>query len=324
MKEKIYVSNGNILYIYKTLKKYTDIDHPLKIQEIIKYIKEDYDEDISSRTIRRNLKVLVSKFNVTIEKVDNSYYMEFEDNDLDPSEVRCLVDMINYSKFVDEKYGNDLAHKLINQLNENDRKNFSQYNKYMKGTKTQNKELFYNIQIISEAIIEKHNIKFDYFKYNIKKEYEFRKSFNISPLKILCDFGQYYLIATGHDKKLLYFRLDRIKNISISNEKYIKISQDKINNFIDSTIGMFAGEKETVKAIVDNHVIDEVIEAFGMDTNIMEYDDNSFLMETQVNLEGFKHWGLRHLEDAKIIYPKKLVQEMNEILKESLKKYEEI
>jgi len=321
MKEKIYVSNGNILYIYKTLKKYTDINHPLKVEEIIKHIKEDYNEDISNRTIRRNFKVLESKFNIVIDKVNDAYYMDYEDNDLDSSEIRCLIDMINYSKFVDEKLGQSLTNKLINQLNENDKEKFNGYNKYMKGTRTKNKELFYNIQTIAENIINKYNVKFDYCKYNLNKEYEFRKSFDISPLKILCDFGQYYLIAVGSDKKLLYFRLDRIKNISISNEKYINTPQEKINNFIDSTIGMFGGEKETVKAIVDNHTIDEVIEAFGIDTHIEKYDKNNFLMETQVSIEGFKHWGLRHLEDAQIIYPEKLVKEIDEILNKSLKKY---
>lgn len=321
MKEKIYVSNGNIMYIYRTLKKYTGIDNPLKIEEIIKHIKEDYNEEVSSRTIRRNLKVLESKFDIVIDRVDNSYYMDYEDNDLDPSQVRCLVDMVNYSKFVDEKLAKELTSKLINQLNENDKKNFEQYSKYMKGTKTQNKQLFYNIQTIAEAVTNKQNIKFAYYKYNINKEQEYRKSFNISPLKILCDFGQYYLIAVNNDKKILYFRLDRIRNISFSNEKYIKISQKELNNFIDSTIGMFAGKKETVKAIVDNHAIDEVLEAFGMDINIKKYDENSFLMETEVSIEGFKHWGLRHLEDARIIYPTALVQEINQILNKSIEKY---
>lgn len=321
MKEKIYNSNGNILYIYKTLKKYTDINHPSRVNEIIKYIKEDYNEDISSRTVRRDFKVLESKFDIVIDRVNDAYYMDYEDNDLDLSEIRCLIDMVNYSKFIDEKQGQNLTNKLISQLNENDKKQFKDYNKYMKGTKTKNKELFCNIQIIAENILNKHNIKFDYYKYNLKKEIENRKSFNISPLKILCDFGQYYLIGVGSDKKLLYFRLDRIKNISTSQQKYFVVSQDKINSFIDSTIGMFAGKKETVKAIVDNHVIDEVIEAFGIDTHIEKYDETNFVMETQVSLEGFKHWGLRHLEDAQIIYPQNLVDEISDILAKSSEKY---
>lgn len=124
MSEKIYVSNGNIMYIYKVMKKYTDIEHPLKVKDIIELIKEEYGEVISSRTIRRNFKVLEDKFNLTIEKIDDSYYIDYEDNDFDPSEIRSLVDMVNYSRFVDDSLAKELTYKLINQLNFNDRKEF--------------------------------------------------------------------------------------------------------------------------------------------------------------------------------------------------------
>lgn len=124
LKEKIYVSNGNIMYIYNVMKKYTDIEHPLKIKDIITLIKKEYNEEISSRTIRRNFKVLECKFNVVIERIDDAYYMDYEDNDFDSSEIRSLVDMVNYSRFVDDTLAKKLTCKLINQLNNNDRKEF--------------------------------------------------------------------------------------------------------------------------------------------------------------------------------------------------------
>lgn len=124
MKEKIYVSNGNIMYIYNVMKRYTDIEHPLKIKDIITLIKKEYNEEISSRTIRRNFKVLEYKFNVVIERNDDTYYMDYEDNDFDSSEIRSLVDMVNYSRFVDDALAKKLTYKLINQLNNNDKKEF--------------------------------------------------------------------------------------------------------------------------------------------------------------------------------------------------------
>lgn len=124
MSEKIYVSNGNIMYIYKVMKKYTDIEHPLKVKDIIELIKEEYGEVVSSRTIRRNFKVLEDKFNINIERIDDAYYIDYEDNDFDSSEIRSLVDMVNYSRFVDESLAKELTYKLINQLNFNDRKEF--------------------------------------------------------------------------------------------------------------------------------------------------------------------------------------------------------
>ena len=322
MKEKVYINNGNIMYLYKTMKKYTDVNHPLKISEIIELIEKEYGEHISRRTIRRNFKVLEEKFNIPIERVmNNAYYIDYEDNNFDPSEVRALVDMVNYSRFVDEALSKQLIDKLINLLNENDKKDFIGYDKYMKNVKTTNKQIFFTIKMIAEAILNKKYIQFDYYKYNVKKEFEFRKSFLIFPVTILCDVGQYYLVAANTDKKLFYFRLDRIKNIKIKEGKILNISKKQLDNYIASSVGMYGGELEIVEAIINKNLIDDVIDTFGRDVEISEYNEKQFMMKTKINIEGFKNWSLRHLEDVQITYPLKLKDEIARILEKALNKY---
>ena len=322
MKEKVYINNGNIMYLYQTMKKYTDVNHPLKISEIIELIEKEYGENISSRTIRRNFKVLEEKFNIPIERVmNNAYYIDYEDNNFDPSEVRALVDMVNYSRFVDEALSKQLIDKLINLLNENDKKDFIGYDKYMKNVKTTNKQIFFTIKMIAEAILNKKYIQFDYYKYNVKKEFEFRKSFLIFPVTILCDVGQYYLVAANTDKKLFYFRLDRIKNIKIKEGKKLNISKKQLDNYIASSVGMYGGELEIVEAIINKNLIDDVIDTFGRDVEISEYNEKQFMIKTKINIEGFKNWSLRHLEDVQITYPLKLKDEIARILEKALNKY---
>ena len=321
MKEKVYVTNGNILYIYNILKKYTDVEHPLKVSEIIEFIKKEYGEDISSKTIRRDFKVLEAKFGLAIENSNNKYYMDCEETDFDSSEIRALVDMVNYSRFVDEDFSKQLTNKLICLLNENDKKSFNGYDKYMKNVKTINKEVFYTIQTVSEAILNKKYIQFDYYKYNLKKELEFRKSFLVFPVTILCDVGQYYLIVANENKELLYFRLDRIRNINLKEGRTISIEKKQLDDYIDSSVGMFGGESETVKAIINNNLLDCVIDTFGRDVKISKNDSETFLLETRINLEGFKNWSLRHLQNVKVIYPQKLKNEIVDILERSIKKY---
>lgn len=321
MKEKIYAANGNILYIYNILKKYTDVEHPLKVSEIIELIKKEYGEDVSSKTVRRDFKVLETKFGVTIENLNNKYYMDYQETDFDFSEIRALVDMVNYSRFVDENFSKQLTNKLICLLNENDKKSFSGYDKYMKNVKTINKEVFYTIQTVSEAILNKKYIQFNYYKYNLKKELEFRKSFLVFPVTILCDVGQYYLITANENKELLYFRLDRIRNINLKDGKTIFIKKKQLDDYIDSSVGMFGGKSETVKAIINNNLLDCVIDTFGRDVKISKNDSETFLLETKINLEGFRNWSLRHLQNVKVIYPQKLKNEIVDILEKSIKKY---
>lgn len=322
MQEKLYVNNGNIMYIYLVMKKYSDMNNTLKIDKIIEYIKKDYDIKIENRTIRRNFKVLENKFGLEIVKIDDGYYIEPEDNDFDSSEIRTLVDMINYSRFVDEKLANMITFKLINLLNENDRVEFKDYNKYMRDVKTTNKQLFYNIKILAEAILNKKKIKVDYYRYNLNKEFIYQKTHIISPYTMLCETSQYYLVGYNEDiKGLAYYRLDRMKEIEILKTPIVITSKEKIKEHIESTVSMYGGEKQLVKAICDNSLIDDVIDKFGHDTKLKIYNENSFEMEIEVFLLGFKKWSVRHVNLVEVIYPKTLRTEILNDLNNGVNKY---
>lgn len=321
MEEKIYAGSGNILYVYKILKKYTDADHPLTVNEIVKRIGEEFGENISSRTVRRNFKVLAEKFDLLIERIDDTYYLDYEDYDLDFSEVRCLVDMISYSNFIDDSFAKELANKLIHHLNENEQKDFDDYKRYMRNTKTTNKEVFYTIKALTEAMQQQKYIHFDYYKYNVQKEFHFRKAFYLFPLTILCDIGQYYLVAADQDKSLFYFRLDRIKNLEIKDGIPLKIPKQQLEEYIQSTVGMYGGKREKIKAKVSVRLLDDVIDQFGKDAKITPYNNEYFMMEAMVNLEGFKQWVLRHIEKVDVLEPISFQNEITSILEKALKRY---
>lgn len=322
MQEKLYINNGNIMYIYFVMKKYSDMNNALKIDKIIEHIKNDYDIEIESRTIRRNFKVLENKFGLEIVKTDDGYYLEPEDNDFDSSEIRTLVDMVNYSRFVDEKLADMITFKLVSLLNENSRVEFKDYDKYMKNVKTTNKQLFYNIKVLAEAILNKNKIKVDYHRYNLNKKLTYQKTHVISPYTILCEEGQYYIVGYNEDiKGLSYYRLDRMKEIDILKIPVIPTSKERIKEYIESTVGMYGGNKETVQAICDNTLIDDVIDKFGHDTKLKMYNTDSFIMELEVYLLGFKKWALRHLGIVEVIYPKTLRAEILGDLNNGVEKY---
>ena len=321
MEEKIYPGSGNILYVYKILKKYTDADHPLTVQQIVEKIAEEFEETISSRTVRRNFNVLIEKFDLAIERVGDAYYLDYEDYDLDFSEVRCLVDLIQYSNFIDDSFAKELANKLIHHLNKNEQKDFEGYQKYTRNTKTTNKEVLYTIKSLVEAMQQKKYVHFDYYKYNVQKEFNFRKAFYLFPLIILCDIGQYYLVAADQNKSLFYFRLDRIKNLEIKDGTPLKISKQQLEEYIQSTVGMYGGAQENVKAKIKIHLLDDVIDQFGKDVKIEVYNKDYFLLDASVNREGFKQWTLRHIEEVDVLEPAHFKKEIADILEKSFQRY---
>ena len=62
---ELYEKNGNILYILNILKKYTDEQHKLSTQQIRDKIIDEYNVEIDTRTIRRNIILLQQKLAMT-------------------------------------------------------------------------------------------------------------------------------------------------------------------------------------------------------------------------------------------------------------------
>ena len=101
---ELYEKNGNILYILNILKKYTDEEHLISIAELQRKIKEIYDVDIDSRTIRRNINLLKEKLNYDIstrQENGKGYYINRNpDTDFEPGEIRAIIDNFSYANYI--------------------------------------------------------------------------------------------------------------------------------------------------------------------------------------------------------------------------------
>ena len=108
---ELYEKNGNILYILNVLKKFSDEEHKLKVVDIQRKIKEIYDVEIDTRTIRRNINLLKYKLEYDIfnknlellqeklEKLSDGLKKEVEKDILDLSEYE-----VNKILNTDKKY----------------------------------------------------------------------------------------------------------------------------------------------------------------------------------------------------------------------------
>ena len=100
----LYEKNGNVLYILNVLKKYSDVDHLLSVTEIQSKVKELYDVDIDTRTIRRNINLLKYKLNYDIStREDNGkgYYIHRDpETDFEPGEIRAIIDNFSYANYI--------------------------------------------------------------------------------------------------------------------------------------------------------------------------------------------------------------------------------
>ena len=327
----LYEKNGNILYILNILKKYTDEDHMFSATEIQLKIKEIYNVEIDTRTIRRNINLLKYKLNYDISTRDDNkkgYYLNRDpETDFEPGEIRAIIDNFSYANYIVPSVAKNIIKKCknIQTVYENDK--IKDYQIYANDSKTENVEVIKNIEDISESIYQHKKVKFEYWKYVItnKLEKKIVSTPIVSPFAIVYNKQEFYLIGVKEGKNRFYnYRLDRIKNIQIPDNKItIKKKKSEIQDFAESSIEMFGGKKEEIEAICHIWLLDTIFDTFGRNVTIEKIpnDDKSFKLIVDANPLGFRMWAMRNIDLVEVKKPKSLRNEMKEIIKNAEQKY---
>ena len=326
----LYEKNGNILYILNVLKKYSDEEHKLSTSEIREKINEEYGVDIEQRTIRRNINLLQQKFGYDISTYNDNkigYYMTNDpETDFEPGEIRAIIDTFSYSTFIEPKIAEGIIKKCkkLQNIYENDK--IKNYKVYSPKGKTTNIEVIKNIEDISNSIVNKNKIKFDYWKYVIEGDRIEKRIVSkpvVSPYAIIYDKQQFYMLGIKEgNNEYFHYRLDRIKNLEELKEKIEIIKTDEeIEQYVDTSVEVFSGNEVDIEAECDGYLLGEVFEKFGKRVEVQPINQNTFNMKIKANPLGFKLWTMRNIDLVTIKKPESLVKEIKQVMNEAQKRY---
>ena len=326
----LYEKTGNILYILNVLKKYSDEEHKLSTSEIREKVNEEYGVDIEQRTIRRNINLLQQKFGYDISTYNDNkigYYMTNDpETDFEPGEIRAIIDTFSYSTFIEPKIAEGIIKKCKNLQNIYENNKIKNYKVYSPKGKTTNVEVIKNIEDISNSIVNKNKIKFDYWKYVIEGDRIEKQIVSkpvVSPYAIIYDKQQFYMlgIKEGNDE-YFHYRLDRIKNLEELKEKIeIQKTDKEIEQYVDTSVEVFSGDEVEIEAECDGYLLGEVFEKFGKKVEVQPINKNTFSMKIKANPLGFKLWTMRNLDLVTIKKPESLVKEIKQVMSEAQKRY---
>lgn len=329
MEKELYEKNGNVLYILNVLKKYTDEEHKISIAEIQRKVKELYDVDIDSRTIRRNINLLKLKFDYDISTRDENgkgyYITRNPETDFETGEIRAIIDTFSYANYIVPEIGKSIIKKCKNIQNVYENEKIKDYKIYSKNAKTNNMEVIKNIEDITEAIRKKHRISFEYWKYGLNKglNEEVVSTPTVDPYALVYMEQEFYLLAVKEGKEDLYkYRLDRIKNLKeLEETRKIFKTQAQVKEYAESMIEAFAGNLEEITAICDNNLLNPVIDKFGKNITIEKIDEKTFKLVLDTDRDGFIYWALKNLREVEVIKPISLREEIKDIVKMAEEKY---
>lgn len=333
-----------IFNILQILKDYSDADHKLTQQDIVEYLKKEYGMDVDRKTVLRNINDLIDE-NMDIDYDETSrgkgknkniirsnfyYHGNFED-----SELRLLIDGLLFSKYIPNRQCKELITKIENEGN----KYFKSRVKYIalpEESVNVNKDLFYNIDIIDEAIRKNLMITFNYLSYGIDKKQYIRKDENgkdrlykVSCAQMVATNNHYYLVCTDEKHEgVANYRVDRITNIKLTKE--VGTDKKELTNLKNTFnlpkhmmehLYMYGNESGNVTFEFDAKILNDVIDWFGNNISFRDLKNGKIEASTNVIYDSMKFWALQYAEYVRVVSPKSLVDSIKKTLKESAQKY---
>ena len=314
-----------LIRILQVLQWHTDIDHPLKHEEIVAILKKEYGLVVERKAVGRNISILNEVGYEIMTTKKGSYLAErpFED-----SELRLLIDGVLSGKHITEHHSRDLIDKLCLLSN----KYFKPRIKYICRTrewdKTDNANLFYSMEIIDEAITTSKQIFFRYNKYGEDKKMHVSSKITASPYQMILHNQRYYLMAyNDYYKQMKYYRLDRITDMTIVDKPQIPLRSVRgFENGIDykrfsaQMPYMFGDAIQTVTFLAEPWAIDQTIDWFGKDITIKKHGDK-FLVTVKTSLLAIEFWAMQYLNAVEVLTPTSLRDKIKENLQCAIQKY---
>lgn len=316
----------SILYTLQILKDYSDENHLLSQSEIAKKIYNLYGMECERKSIGTNIDSLID-FGYDIVKTNSGCFLA--SREFEASEIRFLIDAVFSSKSIDSRHSRELANRLSNLLSSYQRKQYKYIYKADELNRTDNKELFYNIDIINEAIEKNKQIQFEYNRFYYKENNKKKKPYIVNPYCLINNQGKYFLVCNyDYFDEIGNYKLERIHNIKILDTDIKPIKQVKgfengldIAKYANENIYMFATNSVNATIqIYDDWATAYVEEWFGKNARFYE-KDNKIYADIIANESSLIYWCLQYGEVIEIIEPKHCREKIKDILKEMSKRY---
>ena len=315
-----------LLYIMQCLTEKTDAEHSVTTQEIIDYLALQ-GINAERKSIYTDIDLLIDYGMDIVKNSGRSGGYTLVSRQFELAELKLLVDAVQSSKFITTKKSRELIGKLETLCSKYEATQLHRQVVVTNRNKAVNENIYYNVDIIYNAIAENVKIQFQYFEWDVSKEMKLRrdgKIYEVSPWLLTWDDENYYLIAYDSEAGIIkHYRVDKMLKIELSVEKREgKVQHFDIAAYSKKTFGMFAGKEETVTLRCDRSLTGVMIDRFGKDVAMRKIDENTIQARVNVAVSRqFFGWitGLGNI--VKIEAPERVVEQYRDYLGEIIERY---
>lgn len=306
-----------LLYLMKILMEETDEEHDITLVEIGEKLKA-YGIEAERKSLYSDIENLrLFGIDVVGNQYDRTYHYQIVNRQFELAELKLLVDSVQSAKFITEKKSKELIQKIEGSASKYEAAKLDRQVNVAGRVKTMNERIYYSVDAIHEALSNNKQIEFQYFSWTVDKKMELRhegKMYHVSPWAMCWDDEKYYLVGfDNEDQKIKHYRVDKMLNASVVNQKRLgrsAFAEVKMTDYANKLFGMFDGEMQKVTLRCKNALANVILDRFGMDVPIVKVDDEHFDVVVSVSVSKMFLGWIMALEGIKIISPEETVEAM--------------
>lgn len=302
-----------ILYVMDVLKKYSDENHKLTQNEIINYIKQDYDMDCERKAISRHIKALIDHgYNIdTYENNGEGYFMK--EVDFSSDDIFMLWEGIMASKYINKEEAANLIKNLNKYVGDQFRLGNSYYGGIINKYTYPETFIYGNLKFILTEMAVNKKISFIYNRYTIDKTLEpvLEEPVVVSPYAILNVDNEYYLAACAeYEHEMSCYHVGLISNLEhlefLCNDIKEVIGYSKgfdPKKFTADFIDGYGGAVTDFKVIIQKEMIDHAIETFGEEFMISHIEEDTLTLDITCNFDKMFQWAVKTASFTEVTEP---------------------
>ncbi len=306
------------MLILEILRVYSDEDHTLTQQEIIKLLDKNYGMECDRRSVKNNVLSLKEMgYDISMENGYRLLSREFDD-----AELRILIDSVLFSKSISTRQAKELIQKLRGLASNYFNAKVSHVSNLPDLNRTDNKQAMYALDTLNDAISEKKKISFIYnyigtdFKLHPRRE----RPYIVNPYQIVANNGRFYLIG-NYDKydNVAHFRIDRMTDVRMLDEKQKPMKavpelKDGLNlpKHMAEHFYMFSGDSISANIRTTPDMMSELVDWFGKDFRIIENKDEHIVIRVKCSFSALRFWSLQYGPYVEVLEPESLRNRIKE------------
>ena len=312
--------------LLKYLYENTDEEHPISTTELVRiFVAED--AHAKRKTVKDDIDVLVGEgFDVvTVRGRNNSFFLGTRKFEL--PEVKLLIDAVSSSRFISAEKSETLISKLTDMVSRHQAEKVCRHLYTAEHVKADNKQIYYIVDAVTDAINEGKKIRFQYFDYDGKKEKCLRHDgaeYSVSPYALVWDDSHYYMCGYSDAKQMIVnYRVDRMCNTEIKDEKAVALPEGfSMDDYVRKQFHMFAGDETEVVLECRDDMMKYIIDQFGEEVETRKVSEDTFQAKVHVaDSPTFYGWVFPFEGKIQIVEPEEIREKYHEMVKSAARTF---